>query len=55
MDVLDRLLLRRIEAHRRLAQAAPAGPEWDAAAAYLEEVEDRLRHLRTRPVAPVAV
>jgi hypothetical protein len=48
---LDRLLLNRIEVHGRLAEAAPGTPEWEAAVAYLEEIEGQLRHLRTRPLA----
>jgi hypothetical protein len=48
---LDRLLVNRIEAHGRLAEATPRSPEWEAAAAYLEEIEGLLRHLRTRPLA----
>jgi hypothetical protein len=50
-DELDRLLLNRIEAHGRLAEATPRTPEWEAAVAHLEEVEGQLRHVRTRPLA----
>jgi hypothetical protein len=48
---LDRLLLNRIEAHGHLAEAAPGSPEWEAAVAYLEEIEGLLRQLRTKPLA----
>jgi hypothetical protein len=48
---LDRLLLNRIEEHGSLAEVTPRTPEWEAAVAYLEEIESLLRHLRTRPLA----
>jgi hypothetical protein len=48
---LDRLLLNRIEAHGRLAEAAPGSREWEAAVAYLEEIESLLRLFRTKPLA----
>lgn len=51
MSHLDRLLVNRIEAHGRIAQAAPRTPEWEAAMASLGEIEARLRGLRTRPRA----
>jgi len=54
-DDLDRLLLSRIEAHGRLAQAAPGGPEWEAAVACLDEIEGLLQHLRSRPLTLAAI
>ncbi len=37
-----RLLERRLEsARRRLAEATPHGPEWDAAAEAVDELEER--------------
>jgi hypothetical protein len=51
MGTLDRLLLNRIDAHGRIAQAAPRSSEWEAAIAHLEDAERRLRSLRIRPLA----
>lgn len=44
-------------ARRRLAQATPGSPEWDAAKAEVEEVEaytDRLDRILERPAAVTA-
>jgi hypothetical protein len=40
---IDELLTLRVHERRRLADSAPFSPEWDAAMAAVEDIEETLR------------
>jgi len=51
MSIDELLALRRQEA-RRLADSVPSSPEWDAAMASVEDLDEELRALHVDPNEP---
>ena len=40
---IDELLALRLRAARRVAESAPSSPEWDAAVAAVDDLDEQLR------------